>query len=609
MTADQRQQLHDLLQPIYHDRTAELVSDITQAVADFTTSCPPETKAQLAARQRLTPADQALICYANSVEDSGGRKPLAALRETLQQQGIFDVLPIVHLLPFYPWDTDRGFSVQDYRQVHPEYGTWDDIAALDEDARLMFDFVANHASVDNPLIQSALIATALPEADSRYPEHARYKDFAITFSEETPPADDDLAQLSRPRPNPVLTPYFVEETGSGELAAKLGQTSEATGTVLGSGYVWTTFSRALRDDGTEDTRQVDLNFKNPQVFLEAIKILLFYVQQGAEIIRLDAIGYIWKKLGSASLHEPEAHAVMAATNFVLTGAAPGVLSIAEVNEPQEKVFTYLGSTERPESDLVYQFTHFPLAVMAVHTGSGAHWRAWLPTTEPFAGRQFITALGSHDGMGMKPIIGLVPDEEIDAFTKKLVAEYGALPNYAKLPGGKEIVYEAAATPWNLINQPDSDEPFELQLKRYLAVLALGLIPRGIPALYINGLIGATNYQPPTGLDENRTINRQVFDFEQLSHQLADASDHHHAVLAAVKELLARRASEPAFDPAGSFTVLDTGNDAVIAVRLFTADQSDQLLSLVNVSAGEQLAVLDGSSLTLAPYQVLWQPGS
>jgi len=621
MTPQRIQKLAAILHDVYPEHAEALAESAAGVVNEFIETCPVDVRPVTKEPYNLAPSDIALITYANSIEDgTGNLTPLAALHDVLTRYQIMERLPIVHLLPFYPWDTDRGFSVKDYRQVNPAYGTWDDVARLNVSAKLMFDFVANHASIDNPLVQGALIERHLDVSDERYAAVAPYKNFVTAYSDDARPDDDDLAALSRPRPNPVLTRYTVLEEG-GVLRALLGA-APAGAEVLGTGWVWTTFSRPQRDDGSEDTRQVDLNFAEPQVFLETIKILLFYISQGAELVRLDAIGYIWKKLGSTSLHEPEAHTLLVAIDEVLSWAAPGVISIAEVNEPQDKVFDYLGTAERRESDLVYQFTHFPLAVLAVLTGSGKHWRDWLPTADTFRGRQFITALGSHDGMGMKPVLGIVPDEELEAFTKALVDEYGALPNYAKLPGGKEIVYETAATPWNLINRPDSTEALEVQLDRYLVVLALGLLPRGVPALYINGLLGAENYQPAGGLDEHRTVNREVFDLAWLTEQLNDTTNRHRRVLDRILALLALRAGETSFDADGPAPeVVDAGNDAVIAVRLVSPEGDRRLLSLINVSqdAQETTLVLDetkrdlvsntnidsGSPVTLDPYRIVW----
>ena len=165
-----------------------------------------------------------------------------------------DTFPVLHILPFYPWDTDRGFSVKDYCGVDPRNGTWEDIGKITAGGtELMFDFVANHASVSNPLVQGALISRHA-KPDDCPSECLPFKDFVIAFEDDEKPDDATLALLARPRPHPVLTRYFVvrREVGSSvEFQAILGDPAvdipadmdNGNIGVIGGGWVWTTFSR------------------------------------------------------------------------------------------------------------------------------------------------------------------------------------------------------------------------------------------------------------------------------------------------------------------------------------------------------------------------------
>jgi sucrose phosphorylase len=374
----------------------------------------------------------------------------------------------------------------------------------------------------------------------------------------------------------------------GDLRAGAGEPPNGSSS-LGKGYVWTTFSRAKNEKGEEETRQVDLNFKNPELFLEVLDILLFYAENSASFIRLDAIGYIWKCFGSSSLHEPEAHMLIRALNFLLHKACgEAVLTIAEVNEPQDKAFTYLGTEEYVECDLVYQFTHFPLAIYSLLKGNATAYRDWLPTTEQAAGRQFVTVLGSHDGIGMKPVRGILPESEIEEMVRVLVDEHGGLPNYAILPGGKKIVYEICSTPWQLINNLQEEESFEVRLRRYLAVVHLGLLVRGMPAIYFNGLIGAKNYAPVGGLDENRTANRERFDLCELQLALSGRDSEMTSVFQELKALFTWREAQPAFravrQPVETF---DTESQSVLFARIPGEESRDDLFLVQNLSDVEQ----------------------
>ena len=281
---------------------------------------------------------------------------------------------------------------------------------------------------------------------------------------------------------------------------------------------------------------------------------------------------------------------------------------------------------------MYQFGHFPLAVHALLSGDARHYKRWLGTLEPFAGRQFITVYGSHDGMGRKPVLGLLPDADLERMVQDLVAGHGALPNYARQPGGGRIIYELCATPWSLINRADAGEPLQLQVDRYVACAALGLVLRGVPAFYINGLLGVPNRLDPAQLDENRSINREQFEEAALYAELDDRGGHMRQVLERLLHLIALRAAEPAFAPGGApLQVLDTPA-AVVAV---VADGGGRrVVALTNVSAAAQRIALDPAlfsrrsevvelitgntcprsagamlELTLAPYKVQWLAGA
>ncbi len=742
-------------------------------------------------QSKISEKDAALIIYANSIIDKTGRKkPLQVLEEFIDRFKLKDIFTVVHILPFYPWDTDRGFSVKDYFKVNPEYGDWEDIKRLSKKVRLMFDFVLNHASVENPLVQKALIERHLDKNDPRYKEYEPYKDFVIAYSKEDKPSEELLKKLARPRPNPVLTPYVVYEvmedfksedvyvfidasnfiyaakrvgwrvdfeklfyylkfrykatrilffagrigeekqdrffeklreigyelyltdvkffkdgkakadvdsrltlevmkniedfreaiflTGDedyywlfkhlqekgkklrlisfrhntarklrklfgarftpfddfkalfeykkkgrtryaysprgimlkfyqryylrsrGEVLLKttlkaclgedtLPEDREKVVRVLGKGYVWTTFSRPKRPDGTEDTRQVDLNYANPKVFLEAVKIILFYIQKGAKFLRLDATAYLWKELGTPSVHLRKTHLILRSIRAFLDMVAPDVVFIAEVNERQSKVFEYFGDKEQVESDLVYQFTNFALALYSLLYRDGRLYAKWYKTTKVAEGRQFITVLGSHDGMGVKPLRDLLTTDEIEEFAQRLVKEHGGLPNFAFLPGGRKIVYEVCSTPWNLIN--GEKWKGEEALRRYFLIVALGLMVKGLPAFYINGLFGAKNYFPQGGLDENRTVNRQIFTKQELFPKLEKGF--HAEVLKKLVEILKVRASLPYFSPWKYFPEVSALNGGKV-LKFEVKEKGDtKFLTLYNLSEKKQKVDLGG----------------
>ncbi|MCA9908023.1 MAG: sugar phosphorylase, partial [Anaerolineae bacterium] len=213
-----------------------------------------------------------------------GEPPLATLRQLLKQT-IQSEINSVHILPFYPYSSDDGFSVIDFYAVNPELGDWADVQALGQDFHLMFDAVFNHISVKSAWFQAYLR------------QEPPYDEYFINVDPKT-----DLSQVRRPRALPLLTRV---ETAKGER------------------HVWTTFS----DD------QIDLNVANPDVLLDLIRVLLFYVEQGAALIRLDAIAFLWKEVGTSCVHLPQTHLIIQLMRDILDAVAPEVVIITETNVP------------------------------------------------------------------------------------------------------------------------------------------------------------------------------------------------------------------------------------------------------------------------------------
>ena len=439
---------------------------------------------------------------------------------------------------------------------------------------LMVDLVLNHASIDNPIVQKAF--TGVTE----------FKDFVITFDDKSKPSKDDLLKVIRARPTPVLTKYYLVRKPDKSLVATFDFPSSARKhQIIKTGWVWTTFSRPINVDGTVATRQVDFNFQNPYVFLKFIEIIYFYFQHGAKWIRLDAIGYLWKKIGSSCLHLPETHLIIQTLAEIINIFSDlSIVLIGEINEPQEKALPYLGKDDILESDMIYLFTHFPLAVHAVLTGTSEYYMKWLPSLQSARGRLFISVLGTHDGMGMKPIGDYLPEEEKSKL-QKILLTHGALPNYSRLPGGEKIIYELCSTPWNFINPKNTDEPFSIQLNRYLTILILGLMIKGVPSIYINGLLGTPISSED--LDENRSINRQILKDIDLRVQLSDHSSRTSQIFHRVTKILRIRASESAFDPHGSFTPIIIDNNTVSLI-IRSKDELNSILGIVNISPHNRL---------------------
>lgn len=561
MPNDER--IRDKLTRLYGPEQADSLTRQVMALMDRSSRA--ATEPGLAVSER----DAMLIAYGDHVQRPGER-PLATLDAFLKQVDL--PLSSVHLLPFYPYSSDDGFSVIDYEQVDPALGTWDDIRALGEDYRLMFDAVFNHISAGSSWFQAFLRG------------EAPYDRYFVTL-----PATTDVSLVTRPRTHPLLTPF---QTPSGIQ------------------HVWTTFS----DD------QIDLNAANPAVLLDLIKILLFYVEQGAQFIRLDAIAFLWKEVGTSSIHLPNTHLIIQLFRDVLDIAAPDTILITETNVPHEENLSYFGDGTN-EAQLVYQFALPPLILHTLHTGDATRLSAWASTIERVSDRTtFFNFTASHDGIGLRPAQGLLTQDEIDALVR-LTTEHGGRVSMRNNTDGTQSPYELNISYFDAITAPKITESQpEIAVERFLLSQAIMLAMIGVPGIYFNSLFGSRN--DTAGVEATgraRSINRQKFDADALLADLHSYGSLRQSVFTRYTDLLNIRASEPAFHPLGTQQVLDL-HPAVFALERTSPDGSERLVALHNVS-GElvQLDRLQGhwgdllntqssgphAELTLAPYQIRW----
>lgn len=507
--------------------------------------------------------DVFLITYGDQFYEDGETK-LTTFNK-MYQQFFSDTFPIVHFLPFFPYSSDDGFSVIDYEQVNPEIGDWADVQVMNRNARLMFDFVCNHMSAKSNWFQGYLN------------NRTSYKDFFI----ESDPSID-LSMVTRPRTSPLLSEFV-------DLDGKIRN-------------IWTTFS----DD------QVDLNFANPKVLLRMIDVLLFYVDQGADFIRLDAVGFLWKKAGTSSIHLPETHKIIQLFRSIVEEVAPGTILITETNVPHQDNISYFGDGTN-EAQMVYQFPLPPLVLHAIRTGNTSYLQKWaneiyLPTEEV----SFFNFLASHDGIGLNPIRGIIDEAEILDLVASIEKE-GALVNYKQNPDGSFSPYEINTTYIDaLSNQSDEDE---LRLKRFMVAHSILLTIIGIPAVYVQSILGGRNYYE--GVEKtgaNRTINRQKYKASEICDSLLKSGSFRNQVYRELQKLIQLRRSEEAFHPNCAMRVLETNHATFGIVRdekVYVLHNMSDQAQTISLDAGTYINLLTKNEcviqkeVILEPYQFVW----
>ncbi|MGG1687302.1 sugar phosphorylase [Pseudalkalibacillus sp. NRS-1564] len=515
--------------------------------------------------------DIMMITYGDSIKEEG-EVPLRTLGEFLSDH-LTNEINAVHILPFYPYTSDDGFSVMDYKTINEELGNWDDIQALSNQTDLMFDAVINHISSESNWFKEYLKG------------NEAYQDY---FIEADPEAD--YSKVTRPRALPLLTKV---ETNNGEK------------------HIWTTFS--------ED--QIDLNYESDRVLLEVLDILLTYVEKGARFLRLDAIGFMWKKLGTTSIHLEETHLLVQVMREVLEEAAPGTIVITETNVPHKDNISYFGDGSN-EAHLVYQFPLPPLTLHSFQTGDASELTKWAKSLEATTETTtYFNFLASHDGVGVRPVEGILSASEVQRMADK-VQENGGYVSYKNNGDGTKSPYELNINYLDAIS--NNGESNEKKAKRFIAAQSVLLSLMGVPGIYVHSLLGSQNDQ--SGVDETgryRSINREKLTRSTLEDELQKEGSLRNLVFNDLKKLIRTRKSTKAFHPNASQEVLEMDQRIFSVVR--TNEQTgDRVVAITNVSDDTvtlKREILDlyfdgtafdliseceiSSNITLSPYEVLW----
>lgn len=505
-----------------------------------------------------------LITYADSVQ-TADEVPLQTLNQFLKTR-LPNVFGRLHLLPFFPSSSDDGFAVIDYRMVDHHVGGWADLESLADDYDLMFDLVINHCSRES-LWFADFVGGRTPG-----------RDYFITLPEES-----DTSAVARPRSTPLIS---------------------AVHTYAGIRHVWNTFS----DD------QIDLDFSNPDVLLEFVDILFFYRDRGAKLIRLDAIGYLWKRLGSTCLNLPETHIFVKLIRVLLDAVDPSVRIITETNVPHAENIAYFGNGD--EAHLVYQFSLPPLLLHGFEFGTSQYLQEWAKDlAAPPEGTTYLNFIASHDGVGLRPLEGLVPADEVTALVDRMHAR-GGFVTLREVSQLEQRPYEINVSLMSAFGGSDG-------LPRFLAAHALMLSFQGSPAIYIHSMLGTLNdLELVERTGRTRSINRRKWQLQDLNSLLQDPESLSSQVLSQMSDMIIQRNKQPALAMSANQCVLETASP-LFAMRRSCQTQTLTIVgNLTNRYERVDLESLGlcegvyvdrlykstrtiGSELALHPFEVCW----
>ena len=519
--------------------------------------------------------DALLITYGNSIID-GTHKPLDLLSDFLATY-LDGTVSAVHILPFFPYTSDDGFAVSDFRSVNPQLGDWADINRIADDFTLMSDLVLNHVSSQGTWFNAYLQG------------QAPYDRF---FFEASP--EDDLREVVRPRTTPLLREV---ETSTGPK------------------HVWCTFSHD----------QIDLDFRNPEVLLEFLRIIRLHVDNGVQIIRLDAVAFLWKKIGSPSIHLPQTHAVIKLMRLLCDFASEKIILLTETNVPKAENLSYFGAGD--EAHAIYNFPLPPLILHAMMSGNALYLRAWQRAMPPAPmGCAYLNFTASHDGIGMRPVEGLLPEDEKQQVIDTM-RELGGMVSMRTMPDGTESPYELNTTFYDAMSRTFEGTDAHHHA-RFICSQTIVMSLEGIPAFYIHAMLATSNdHDSVEKRGMNRAINRHRWDYPSLRNLLDDPETRHAQAMSDLSARLKIRQKQAAFHPNATQFTVNMGDERVFGIWRQSLDRHQSIFALHNVSntavtvpsATLNLiedqhwvdllsgATIDASAadLTVAPYQCMW----
>ncbi|MCB1489616.1 MAG: alpha-glucosidase C-terminal domain-containing protein, partial [Bauldia sp.] len=504
-------------------------------------------------------------------------------------------------------DSDGGYSVMDYRAVDPKLGTMADLEAVAAALRangisLCIDLVLNHTAKEHAWAEKARQGDPV------------FQDYYLMF-------DDD--RLPRAYEETLVEIFPDNAPGSFTFYPDIGK------------WVWTTFNE----------HQWDLNWANPQVFLEMVAVMLFLANRGVDVLRFDAVAFMWKRMGTRCQSEPEVHVLLHALRAASRIVAPAVIHLEEAIVGPDEMIPYLGRGEHygKEGNLAY---HNSLMVQFWSTLASRDARLMthvLGTHFPpaLANATYATYIRCHDDIGWAVNDGDARAVGLDGpLHRAFLSDFyegvfpgsfsrGALFQYNPETGDKRISGSFASLAGLERAEADGDpQVIDRAIDRILLGHALIASHGGIPLVYMGdelALLNDYSYKAdPAHAHDSRWLHRPRMDWEKAAAATAGTTLAGR-VYQGVRMILARRAATPEFHAANPILIVDTGDPAVFAFvrqapagaivcvfnftgdwKTLSADWARERGATVFVDAlSEGHVDLEDDRISLPPYARLW----
>ena len=521
-------------------------------------------------KKKISEKTTLVICYGDSVYSE--KKKSIKVFQNFFQKKLKNCFNTIHFLPFYPSSSDSGFAVKDHYKVDKKLGNWLDIKNISSSNSVMADMVINHSSARGLWFKNFL--------KKKEPG----KDYFLTVDSKF-----NTSNVVRPRDHKLLKKIKIFKK---------------------SDYLWRTFS----------PDQIDLNFKNPSVLIQFIKIMLHLINNGVTIFRLDAIAYLWKENGTKCINLKQTHEIIKLLRNVINLLNIQTKIITETNLPEKENLSYLGKND--EANWIYNFSLPPLLIHAFLFENSSYLNKWsknLPKTKN--GNCYLNFIASHDGIGIRPTEGLLNKKTLNNFLKRL-RKNGSKFSYRKINNKIKKVYEANITVFDALKKSDYDQKGIFYLERYISAHAIMISFEGIPAIYFNSMFGTSNDEAKyiiTG--NNRDLNRYKWNYENISKKLDNKNSKQSIFYKKISNLLRVRRKQKAFHPNASRHNLNLGSN-FFSFKRMSIDKDQTIICITNLSSKIQKTPLNkiyhdwnnligpkietkNKLLILKPFETIW----
>ena len=556
---------------IPEDKTLEYAKQIDELIYNYKSKSTFKKKEESWSEKTLL-----LITYADNVNQGVRGKTISDFTFFFKKY-FSSFIDTIHFLPFFTSSGDGGFSVKNHEEIDPNFGNWEEVTKLSKNTNIMTDLVLNHASSEGKWYQNFI--------ENKNPG----KDYFFTIDKNY-----DCTNVIRPRDHDLLKEVKLKSE---------------------SKILWCTFSYD----------QIDLNFRNPNVLLEFIKLIIKLTTYGAKIFRLDAVAFLWKESGTTCLNLPETHEIIKLLRDIVDQLDENIIIVTETNLPKNENLSYFGKND--EAHWIYNFPLPPLIIYTFLFGDSSAITKWSMKMPPAQfGNAYLNFIASHDGIGMRPAEGVLSDEEINNMLARL-KENGSEFSMRKLKAAKDKVYEANISLFSALQHTDSDNSGIFALDRLIASHCIILAIEGVPAIYFNSFFATQNDQNSylkNGV--KRDLNRHKWNYLDLVSRIDDKASLENKCFSILRELILIRKSQPAFHPNATQFTLNI-DKSIFSVWRQSRDRKQSIFAITNVTSSKfilntnminliddekwfdllnpETNFQDNEQIQLKPYQTIW----